>query len=548
MATLDQLQSALVKADAAGDAEAARAFAGEIRKMRQAQPQESQATFGDQLKREVYTSAPFALARGVKDIVDTGAEFAAKGFDKLTGADDPTLSTLITGEKKGEATRVAAMNEAGKQDFAKTTEGSIVAPVARIGGNILGTGPFIKALGAGVGAAGATNLGNAIASGGMSGGNLLTRILGGGMSGGVSAGLVEPESAGPGFAIGATLPTIGPAVKAIGSGVRRALGATTGVGDEALKQAFQAGKAGGVQGQQFTGAMRGESSMDDVLGAAKDNLSKMGAQKQQAYRSGMTNIKADQSVLKFDGIDDAIKNAREMSMFKGQAKNSRAANLVQQAADEVAAWKALDPAEYHTPEGLDALKQRLGGLLESIPFEEKTSRTAVGNIYNSVKGEISKQAPEYSKVMKDYSEATDLIKEIERALSLGQKAASDTSMRKLQSLMRNNVNTSYGYRDQLAQKMVEQGGNELLPMLAGQAMNEWTPRGIQRATGGAGTSLLALTGNLPAAAGMAAISSPRVAGEAIYGAGRMAGAVPQNRLAELLMQGVYRGAPIAGSQ
>lgn len=34
MATLEQLQSALVKADAAGDAEAARAFAGEIRRMR----------------------------------------------------------------------------------------------------------------------------------------------------------------------------------------------------------------------------------------------------------------------------------------------------------------------------------------------------------------------------------------------------------------------------------------------------------------------------------------------------------------------------------
>lgn len=536
MATLDQLQSALVKADAAGDADAARAFAAEIRKMRQpAQEAETpKATFGDQLKREVYTSAPFAMARGFKDILDTGAEYAAKGFDKLTGSN--------------QAPSVAQENQAGKQDFTKTTEGSIVAPVARIGGNILGTAPFVAATGAGTAAAGLPKLGAAISSGGMSGGNLLTKILGGGVAGGMSAGLVDPESAGTGAAIGAALPVVGPAVRAVGSGVRRALGATTGVGDEALKQAFQAGKTGGTQGQQFTSAMRGQSSMDDVLGLAKDNLSQMGAQKQAAYRSGMADIKADQSVLKFDGIDDAIKNARSMSMFKGQPKNTRAAQLVQQAADEVSAWKALDPAEYHTPEGLDALKQRLGGLLESIPFEEKTSRTAVGNIYNSIKGEISKQAPEYSKVMKEYSEATDLIREIEKALSLGQKASADTSMRKLQSLMRNNVNTSYGYRDQLAQKMVDQGGNELLPMLAGQAMNEWTPRGIQRATASGGAGLLALTGNIPAAAGMAAISSPRVAGEAMYGAGKVAGSIPQNRLAELLMQGVYRGAPIAGAQ
>lgn len=43
MATLEQLQSALVKADAAGDAEAARAFAGEIRRMRQ-EPSASTST------------------------------------------------------------------------------------------------------------------------------------------------------------------------------------------------------------------------------------------------------------------------------------------------------------------------------------------------------------------------------------------------------------------------------------------------------------------------------------------------------------------------
>ncbi len=44
MATLEQLQSALVKADAAGDVEAARAFAGEIRRMRSSAPSPEAAT------------------------------------------------------------------------------------------------------------------------------------------------------------------------------------------------------------------------------------------------------------------------------------------------------------------------------------------------------------------------------------------------------------------------------------------------------------------------------------------------------------------------
>ena len=80
------------------------------------------------------------------------------------------------------------------------------------------------------------------------------------------------------------------------------LGATTGVGDEAISQAFKAGMTGGKTGAAFTANMRGASNMDDVLTAAKENLQVMGAQKQQAYRSGMTNIKADKSILDMSGI------------------------------------------------------------------------------------------------------------------------------------------------------------------------------------------------------------------------------------------------------
>lgn len=515
-------------------------------------------TVGSMFKDELMTSLPGSIARGVKDVIDTGAGW----LSNLGGSD--------------EAARIKAANQQGNADFAAAQErtGNTVVPaVGRVGGQILATNPAAKALGALATAArrpllSATNptlramgelaprLGSAIASGGMATGRAVApglaaraadlgiRSAGGAIAGGTSAGLVDPESAGTGAVIGGALPVVAPAVRAVGAGIRRGLGATTGVGDEALSQAYQAGKAGGQQAKQFTTAMRGESSIDDALTMAKQNIAKMGEQKQQAYRAGMANIKADKSTLSFDGIDDAIKSARSMSMFKGQAKNPKAAQLVQQASDEVAAWKALDPTEYHTPEGLDALKQRIGGMLESIPFEEKTARSAVGNIYSSIKGEINKQAPEYARVMKDYSEATDLIREIEKSFSANQKSMPETAVRKLQSLMRNNVNTSYGYRDQLAQKMMEQGGNNLLPTLAGQSLNEWAPRGIQRATAGTGAGLLAVTGNLPAAAGAAAISSPRLVGEALYGAGRVAG----NRNLSAIPPVLYRTAPLLPSQ
>ena len=303
---------------------------------------------------------------------------------------------------------------------------------------------------------------------------------------------------------------------------KKVLGATTGVGDEAISQAFKAGKAGGETGATFTANMRGASNMDDVLTAAKENLQAMGAQKQKAYRSGMTNIKADKSILDMSGIEKALDDSFGIASFKGQIKNESAANALGKINKEIANWKGLDPAEFHTPEGLDALKQKIGGIVEEIPFEQKTARLAAGKVYDSIKSEITKQAPEYAKVMSEYSNASDTIKEIERALSLGNKAAADTSMRKLLSLMRNNANTNYGTRTNLARTLEQAGGQELMPALAGQAVNEWTPRGIQRATAGSGGLALAATGNIPAAVGMGLASSPRLVGEASHGAGQLA--------------------------
>lgn len=546
MATLEQLHSALVKADAAGDADAARAFAGEIRRMRGSSAQE--ATPAPEEKGGFLQGVGNLAAGAVRGAGSIGATLVAPydiAKDALAGK-----GLSLESNRQRRADMDSAFGNMGAQTDSLMYQGG------KMGLEVAGTSGVGGVLGNIVGRAGqgANALATALKTGGMTAGanpgvvNGLTRVLGGAVTGGVSAGMVNPEEAGTGALIGGAIPMVAPIVKGVGSGIRKALGGTTGVGDEALKQAYGAGKAGGQAAQDFTQNMRGGGSMDDVLAAAKQNLDVMGQQKQAAYRAGMANVKADKSVLAFDGIDKAIDDAVGLTSFKGQSKNAKASQAVQAAADEIQKWKQLDPAEFHTPEGLDALKQRLNGVLESIPFEEKTARKAVGNIYSSVKSEISKQAPEYSKVMSEYSTASDTIKEIERALSMGNKASADTSMRKLQSLMRNNVNTSYGYRDDLARTMIDAGGNDILPALAGQALSDAVPRGIQRATAGGLGGLLALTGNIPAAAGMAAISSPRAVGEVMYGAGRLAGKVPDNALTKALAQGVYRGAPIVGAQ
>lgn len=315
---------------------------------------------------------------------------------------------------------------------------------------------------------------------------------------------------------------VGKAFDVTGGLTKQSLGLTTGVGNEAIAEAYRAGKVGGEAGTAFRENLMGRVDPTEVLTAAKQNVAELGRQRQTAYRANMENIKGDKSILNFDGIDKALADAQSKVSFKGKIKNEAAAQKLSDVQAKINDWKSLDPAEYHTPEGLDALKQSIGETLESIPFESTQQRMVVGDVYNAVKKEISTQAPTYAKTMKAYAEASDQIKEVERALSLGKKASVDTAMRKLQSLMRNNVNTNYGQRLKLARQLEEAGGNQLMPAIAGQALSELTPRGLQRATS-LPTSLGAFTvGGLPAAIGYGLASSPRVVGGAAYGAGTAA--------------------------
>lgn len=305
------------------------------------------------------------------------------------------------------------------------------------------------------------------------------------------------------------------------------LGFSTGVGSDTVKTAFNSGLKGN---ESFKANMRGEVPITQVLDDAKTNLATMNAAKQADYRSGMVDIANDGTILNFTGIDNALVDAEKFSKFKGKVINETADNLLKTIKKTVDDWKQSNPVDFHTPEGLDKLKQAIWGEIEKLPQGSKEAYKAGKNIYDSIKTEISNQAPTYAKVMKDYSEASDLIHEIELALSLGHKASADTGIRKLQSLTRNNVTTNYGQRTALAEQLAAQGGNDLMSALSGQAMNSFTPRNLAGQTGAIGAGLTAFSNPMTAAA--LPFMSPRLVGEALYGAGDVAKQIGQSNLVQ----------------
>jgi hypothetical protein len=429
---------------------------------------------------------------------------------------------------------------------------SMMFQAGKLGTEIAGTLGVPGTLARGAMASGAAPaVVNALRGGGMvspglqsAAGNAALRVAGGAATGGASAGLVNPDDMVTGAAVGGALPVAQAGLRAAGRGLTRIAGMTTGAGDEALSQAYQAGRAGGAQGQAFRENMRGQSDMLNVLDDARANLNQLRTDRAAQYRQATAGMRANTQPVDMTPVFKAVDDVSQDFMFQGQARNPQAAQAIQRARETVDAWAQLDPAQYHTPEGLDALKQQIGALRESIPFEQRSARTAIDRVYRAVGGEVAKADPQYAQAMADYSQASDLIDEVQRALSLGERASADTAMRKLQSLMRNNANTNYGARLATAQALEQQGGRQIMPALAGQAVNSWTPRTMQAMTATGLGGALAATGNIPSALLAGAASSPRLAGEAFYGAGQVAGQIPP-ALIEALRRGVVTGAPVA---
>lgn len=326
-----------------------------------------------------------------------------------------------------------------------------------------------------------------------------------------------------------------------GSAAKQILGVTTGVGADTVGEAYKAGKAGN---QVFMENLKGTAEPTKVLEEAKTALGNIRAARNDAYKTSMEAVKNDKTTLSFDNVDKSLSDAYKQFVHgeaKGTIKSKEANSALNEVQDAINEWKNHPDASAKTPQAFDDMKQRIGSIYEHLPYNT-AERTAVGKVYNSIKDTIKEQAPTYEETMKDYANASGLVNEIEKSLSLGNKASVDTAMRKLQSLTRNNVQTNYGQRVKLAKELEKYGGENIMPALAGQAMNEWLPRGLI----GKGEDIAAVLGAAHMSPSTLAfpLAMPRVVGTAAYGAGKVAGKVPKlpitankaNELAQLLYQ------------
>lgn len=378
---------------------------------------------------------------------------------------------------------------------------ALATPIGRIGS---GAAAGLRTVGIGRGA----GLGGAIV-GGAAGGAALD----------VGSTIERGEPELTGTIVGAALPVGfaggGQALKALGILGREIVGAGTGTGGQNIKRYFDAIKAGGPEARAAVDGLRGKVTPEVLVEDAKTALSEIKLNNSQQYRSALEAIAGETKTYNvapiFSTLDEQLKKFGVVKTEDGGLDFSRSTirfdkdsqGRVETIYNEMQSF-GLMPGD-RTAIGIDSLKKAFGDLYSdssNVRAFVKAMESSARKILSEVKG--------YDELASKYEEGYSLIRDIERSLSIGDKASTETAFKKLVSSFR----TNNELRASFLKELDKVSGNYLSARIAGQQLSEVLPRGLMRqvAVGGGIAAVPFGVGFLPLLSA-AFITSPRIAGE-----------------------------------
>lgn len=328
--------------------------------------------------------------------------------------------------------------------------------------------------------------------------------------------------------MGAAFPIAGrvlkPTAKLLGEGVTQLLGKSTGAGEYALKEAMNNPSV--IKFAREAGAEGAEGLQRKAAEEAKSALNLMSQNRSKAYVAQLEKIKLNKtqqdalvdelrttaknlaSPEKFDIkiiADETGKKINVLDFAKSVITDGQ--QTVQRAYEDIFTWTK------NTPAGLDILKKRLGNYVSQTKYGTP-ARNILTNLRNTLDTSLKKGIKGYEKMTSGFRQSSELIEEIEKALSLGDKTQTDTAIRKLMSTMRQ----SNEFRKELLQTLSKTGGKDIMGKIAGSTLASVAPRGLAgtlfpfAGAGGVAFSILNPS-TWPLAVTYLAASSPRLVGE-----------------------------------
>lgn len=310
------------------------------------------------------------------------------------------------------------------------------------------------------------------------------------------------------------------AIGGAGALARKGMALASGVSDDALKQAYNIGKSGNKAAQQaFKASLKGETTINQVLDDAEDALRKIQSDASSKYAPLKKHLFKQKTKLDLTEINKQAKSLDgslyDRGALVGDKKN---AGYVEEMVDAVKRH-----SKHPDIRGLDSMRRSVEAI--EIPLENKVARRAQTKLVNTIKDTITKQVPQYKKLVDDYSDSMNTIKSIRDALHVGGQNRSTTA-RSIMQAMRDNVNANFGIKANALKVLEEKGGKELVASLTGQELSSWLPKGLQRGFTGYGLFRALTSGFTPQTAAILASTSPRINANVVNTVGRAVGKLP----------------------
>jgi len=325
--------------------------------------------------------------------------------------------------------------------------------------------------------------------------------------------------------------------KLAGKGARASIESSSGLSKTVIDELVSAGKSGGQIQDTALSNLRGKADPLEINRMAEKGLGNLKKERSKQYVADEDKLlKGNKTSADMAPVRNALQDTMDTLAYEGQwlggPKSQAMANKL---INDIYDWD--NPAS-RNPEGLNALRKKLRNyevtLGPGVSTDIKQSNRLVKSALDALSEEIDRVTPGYKEMNQNYAERSGQIDELERTMSLTDKASEDTTLRKLLSSGRDNVNTNFNQREMLVRDLEKAGAPGLMAAIAGQSAQGFTPKGLSRALkssggmwGGGGLMTLIASGMIPPTALLALpamaigglASAPRVVGEAAVKAG-----------------------------
>jgi len=322
----------------------------------------------------------------------------------------------------------------------------------------------------------------------------------------------------------------GRAASKVGSGFASVtegiLGKTTGVGDDVIRQAVDIVTRGGGKKEAFVDALRGKVSADDIVDKAKNALGEIKAERSRAYKEAFEKIDFNKEI-DINPIKSKFKSSlKDFNLNINRDgeiiwKGSRIAektqrDVMQSVVDEMIEFG--NNPNLRDANNVDDMLSFLETAYNQTLVKGRPSKASafIESMRKEIRSQLGKQVQGYDSLKNTYSESTRFINDIEKMLSLSDKATRETSFKKIVGALRDNNEI----RQRIVVELDDLTGGSLLSNIAGQQLSETISRGIVGSL-----APIFLGGSVVGASAAGAISpvflislltlSPRFIGEAI---------------------------------